>query len=57
MEALGKRQDGIDPVSEAGHALLLVQHAAVAEDELVGPRIRPANTTGDHSVSVSVFVC
>lgn len=39
MEALGKVQDGVDPVAEASHTLSLVKHSAVAEDQLVRLRV------------------
>lgn len=34
VQALGELEDGVDPLPEATHALLPVQHHAVAEDEL-----------------------
>lgn len=33
VQALGELEDGVDPLSEATHALLPVQHHPVAEDE------------------------
>lgn len=41
MEALGKLQDGVDPVPKASDTLRFVKHGAVAEDEHARFRIGP----------------
>lgn len=53
MEALGKPQDGVDPVPEGRHTLSLVQHSTVAEDQLFRFWIRPVVQNNNITVSVS----
>lgn len=44
VQALGELEDGVDPLSEAAHALLPVQHHPVAEDEFPFLWLRAAST-------------